>query len=84
MKRFAWLLLVGACCSLLFFPRVLTILLVIAAGPFIPGAPLAVGMLADALYAVPNANALPFFTVIGGTLSGVALFVRARFSAGNI
>ncbi|MDP2594127.1 MAG: hypothetical protein Q8P36_02210 [bacterium] len=84
MKHFAWLLLVGACCSLIFFPRVFTLLLVLAAGPFIPGAPLAVGMLADALYVAPSAHALPFFTIIGGALSGIALFVRARFSAGSI
>jgi len=84
MKHFAWLLVVGACCSLLFFPRVLTLLLVLAVGPFIPGAPLAIGMLADAFYAAPSAHALPFFTVIGGALSGVALFVRSRFAAGSI
>ncbi|MDO8407852.1 MAG: hypothetical protein Q7S95_01270 [bacterium] len=84
MKHFAWLLVVLACCSLLLFPRALTLLLALAAGPFIPGAPLAVGLLADALYAATGAHALPFFTIIGGALSGLALFVRARFSAGSI
>ena len=84
MRRFAWLLMVGACCSLFFFPRVLTLLLVLATGLFIPGAPLAIGMLADALYAAPSLHAPLSFTIIGGALSGIALFVRARFSAGSI
>lgn len=84
MNYVAWILVVGACCSLLMFPRALTLFLALAAGPFIPGAPLAVGLLADALYGAPGAHTLPFFTIIGGVLSGLALFVRARFSAGII
>ncbi len=81
MNYVAWILVVGACCSLLMFPRALTLFLALAAGPFIPGAPLAIGMFADALYATSGVHMFPSLTILGGALSGLALFVRARFSA---
>lgn len=71
-------LFVLAVFSLFFFPRLLTLALALSAAPFVPAAPLAVGILADVLYAPAGLHALPFYTLLGGAACGVAFAVRAR------
>lgn len=70
--------------SLVFFPWQLTAMLALLSSFFMPFMPLAVGMVADALYYAPQAHTLPFATIIGAAATGIAFFVRDRLRASMI
>jgi len=70
--------------SVILFPWPITAALVIVASFFVPLAPLAVGLFADALYYVPQTGTVPWCTLFGIVATGFALFVRRRLRAGSI
>jgi hypothetical protein len=78
MMRYALAILIAALFSLVFFPWPLTLLLALLAAPFVPLGPLALGVLADALYGLPGA--LPFATLLGLFVTLAALFVHKRLA----
>lgn len=73
-------LVVSACISLFFFPWPLTVLLTLGSGVLVPLVPLALGLLADALYWAPGAG-MPFYTLTGALITVLAFFVHARLWA---
>lgn len=81
MKRLAPFAFVLACASLFLFPRVFAVFFALVAAPFIPAAPLAVGVLADSIYLSPGLHALPLATAFGALASLAAYAVRSRLSA---
>jgi len=84
MIKFSPAVLVTAALSLLFFPWPLTAALVALSALAIPAAPLALGLMADALYFTPGLHALPLATIVGALVTTLALFVRSRLSPGII
>lgn len=84
MMRLSLALLTAATLSLLFFPWPLTATLVALVALFIPAAPLALGLIADALYWAPGLYVLPLATTAGVLTTILALFVRSRLSPGII
>lgn len=70
--------------STILFPWPLSVLLVIISSLYVPLVPFAVGIFADTLYYTPQESFLPFFTMIGAIVSGIAVFVRSRLSASII
>lgn len=79
MRAYAWPLVVSACASLLLFPWMVTAVLALLAAVFVPLLPLALGMLADALYLPPHA--WPLATLAGLIATLAAFLVRRRLSA---
>lgn len=76
MIRAAFLL--AACLAPFFFPLPLTLALALFAGLLFPLAPLATGLILDALYFAPGAYALPLYTVLG-VIAALAVFLVRRF-----
>lgn len=64
--------------SLLFFPWLFTVVLVLVSAFFIPLLPLAVGLSTDALYYAPHAGSIPLFTLYGAVMSALAIFVQKQ------
>jgi hypothetical protein len=64
--------------SAFLFPWPLTALLALAAASWEPLAPLAAGILLDALYWTPAAGAWPYATLAGLLATVAAYFVRGR------
>lgn len=63
------------------FPWPLTAALAVLAAVYFPIAPLAVGLLTDALYYAHGAAALPWWSVLGLIATLVAYSVRSFFEA---
>ena len=74
----------GALLSLFLFPWPLTAALALSTALFVPAAPLALGLAADALYWSPSLHAIPFATIAGAFASALALLVRSRLLPGII
>lgn len=70
--------------SLVAFPWLYTAGLAFVAAAYEPFVPLAVGILADALYYVPQSGSLPWGTISGVLVTGGALFVQSRLRTGSI
>lgn len=70
--------------SLIFFPWMYTLGLVLVTAWYEPFIPLAVGLLADVLYYVPQTSVWPWGTIGGASLTLVTLFVQSRLMAGTI
>ena len=62
--------------SAIVFPWSFACAAALAAAFFVPLAPLACGLLADALYYAPHAYPFPLYTVLGAFASAAALLVR--------
>ena len=84
MTRFALVTLVAAVLSLLLLPWPVSTALALISALFIPTAPLAVGLVADALYFMPGSHLLPLATIAGALATAAALFVRSRLAPGII
>ena len=84
MTKLAPALLLAAALSLVLFPWPLSAALALLMALFIPGAPLALGLVADALYWMPGLHALPLATIAGALTCALALFVRSRLLPGII
>ncbi len=70
--------------SAIFLPWQFTALLALVSSIFIPLLPLAIGILADTLYYVPNASSVIIFTFYGAIATGIALLVRSRLKTSII
>jgi hypothetical protein len=83
MMLFALLMTGGALASLFVLPWQVAALLALIAAPFLPLAPVAVGLLADTLYLAPSASlhTLPVWTIAGIAVAVIALFVRRNVEA---
>lgn len=78
-------LLIGtAFISVVLFPWSLTVVLALASSFFEPLMPLAIGIFSDTLYYVPQAYAVPVYTLYGAGLTSMLFFVRSRLRAGSI
>ena len=82
MTRYASLVLVLAALLLFFAPWPLPAFLALAVSPVIPVAPLAIGLVFDALYKAPAI--FPLATLLGAGGSMLALLVRKRLAPGII
>ena len=82
MTRYAPLVLVLAVVLLFVAPWPLPAFLALAVSPVIPVAPLARGLIVDALYKAPTI--FPLATTLGAAGSVLALFVRKRLAPGII
>lgn len=71
------LAMLAALLSVLFLPHVLTMAVAVGASFFSPLAPLAAGLLADALFYTPQSYPMPFYTLLGAATSAAALLVRS-------
>lgn len=69
-------LITGA--SLILFPWPLTLCLALVTSVYEPVVPLAIGLMADTLYSAPFSGILPLYTLYGGAITVLALFVRSR------
>lgn len=76
-------LVVSSLISLIFFPWPFTILVVLIATAYEPLTALAIGILAEVLYA-PTVFAWPSYVLIGLVATLVAFFVRSRLQTGII
>ena len=70
--------------SLLFFPWPFSAFIALVSSFFVPFLPLAAGLFADTLYYTPKTEVIPLLTLYGALVTGIALFVRSRLSAGSM
>lgn len=70
--------------SAIFFPWQLTVGLVLGAVFFESWVPLAVGLFIDTLYYAPHVARVPFFTLAGALVTGIAFFVQSRLKTSSI
>lgn len=70
--------------SILFFPWPFAAVLALISSLSIPLLPLAAGIFADTLYYAPGADMLPFFTLYGVIVTGIALLVRSHLKTSII
>lgn len=84
MTRLAPAALLAAAASLIFLPWPVSAALALFAAPAIPLAPLALGIMADALYFSPGVSLVPLASLVGAVASALALLLRARLASGII
>jgi hypothetical protein len=72
---------VAALLSPFFFPYVVTLVLAVSAALFLPAVALFTGILVDLLYYTPGASPLPFATIAGVCIAGLAIVVRRFLKA---
>ena len=70
--------------SVVLFPWPFAAALALGTSFLEPLVPLSVGLLADALYFTPHANALPVCTLCGAAASALVLFVRRQLKTSSI
>ncbi len=70
--------------SVLYFPWVVSGLLIIALAFVDPLGALATGLFADVLYYNPQAELIPLFTIGSALMAGIALFVRSRLRTSTL
>ena len=83
MTQFSRFLAGCSLLSLFIFPWPLAAFLALLAAPALPLAPLALGLIADALY-LPNVHILPLATMLGAAFTLAAYLVHRRLSPGII
>ena len=66
------------------FPWPIAAVLAVLASFFVPLLAVAAGLFADTLYFAPAAGKLPLFTLCGGLVTLLSLFVRSRLKASII
>jgi hypothetical protein len=74
----------AALVSLVAFPWLYTVLLTLVGTAYEPFLPLAIGLLADVLYYTPSGSFFPLFTISGGAVTAITLFVRSRLRSDTI
>lgn len=70
--------------GVIYFPTTITLLVTFVTAFFEPLVPLAVGIFSDTFYWSPGVGTLPYASIIGLFVSGIAFFVRNRLRSGSM